>query len=60
MAEPLAKECAHFIECIRDGKRPVSDGLNGLQVVRILEAAQKSLENQGLRVKVQQGYAALV
>ena len=60
MSEPLAKECAHFIECVREGKRPVSDGLNGLQVVRVLEAAQSSLENLGLPVKIQREYAAPV
>lgn len=52
MTEPLANECAHFIECIKEGKRPLSDGVNGLQVVQVLEAAQRSLENQGAPVKV--------
>ena len=45
--EPLAKECQHFIECIRDNQQPVSDGNDGLKVVSILEAATKSLNNSG-------------
>ena len=49
-SEPLKLECRHFVECIRDGKRPRSDGWAGLRVVNILEQAQKSLHNGGTRV----------
>jgi predicted dehydrogenase len=42
--EPLAIECRHFIECVRSGERPRSDGASGLRVVRVLEALQRSLE----------------
>jgi predicted dehydrogenase len=42
--EPLRIECRHFIDCIRSGERPRSDGLSGLRVVRVLEALQRSLE----------------
>ena len=42
--EPLRIECRHFVESIRDGKRPRSDGESGLRVVRVLEALQRSLE----------------
>jgi len=45
--EPLALECQHFIDCVLDDKPVRSDGVGGLQVVRILEAGQKSLENNG-------------
>jgi len=45
--EPLRCECEHFLECIRDGKTPRSDGYNGLQIVSVLEAANKSLRNSG-------------
>jgi len=48
--EPLLLECAHFVECVRDGKRPRTDGENGLRVTRVLEAAQESLRSQGRRV----------
>jgi len=43
-AEPLRLECRHFIDCIREGKTPCSDGQSGLRVVRVLEALQRSLE----------------
>lgn len=50
MTEPLANECAHFVECIEQGKQPRSDGMNGLEVVRVLEAAQQSLDRGGVSV----------
>jgi predicted dehydrogenase len=43
-AEPLRLECQHFIDCIRGGTTPRSDGHSGLRVVRVLEALQRSLE----------------
>jgi predicted dehydrogenase len=42
-AEPLRIECEHFLECIRTGVAPRSDGRSGLRVVRVLEALQRSL-----------------
>jgi predicted dehydrogenase len=42
--EPLRIECSHFIDCVRDGTRPRSDGASGLRVVRVLDALQRSLE----------------
>jgi predicted dehydrogenase len=45
--EPLRAEASHFLDCIRTGKRPLSDGWEGLKVVRILEAVEKSLYNGG-------------
>ncbi len=53
MTEPLANECAHFLECIEQGKQPRSDGANGLAVVRVLEAAQESLGRHGAAVSIQ-------
>ncbi|MCD6291085.1 MAG: Gfo/Idh/MocA family oxidoreductase [Anaerolineae bacterium] len=50
MTEPLRAECQHFATCIREGQQPETDGLNGLQVVRILEAAQESLERGGAAI----------
>jgi predicted dehydrogenase len=43
-AEPLHLECDHFIECIRTGSTPRSDGHSGLRVVRVLERLQDSLD----------------
>ena len=47
--EPLRRECEHFLDCIAEGKTPLSDGYSGLRVVSILEAANKSLRNYGGR-----------
>jgi len=44
-SEPLRLECEHFIECIRSGAAPRSDGHSGLRVVRVLERLQLSLES---------------
>jgi predicted dehydrogenase len=48
--EPLRMECAHFVACIRSGETPISDGVDGYRVVRMLEAAQQSMERDGLPV----------
>jgi predicted dehydrogenase len=45
--EPLRIECMHFLDCVRTRSRPVSDGHDGLRVVRVLEAAQRSLKSRG-------------
>lgn len=45
--EPLRVECAHFIECVQTGQRPLTDGHHGLAVVRVLEAAQRSMRQGG-------------
>lgn len=52
MVEPLLAECRHFVECIQTRRTPRSDGLNGLMVVKILEAAQNSLELNGEPVHI--------
>jgi predicted dehydrogenase len=41
--EPLRVECEHFVECVRTGAAPRSDGVSGLRVVRVLEELQRSL-----------------
>ncbi len=51
--EPLKLECSHFLECVREGKEAYSNGRMGLKVVQIIEAAQKSLLNGGLREEIQ-------
>ncbi len=45
--EPLRAECEHFIECVTKRSKPRSDGVDGLNVLRVLDAAQKSLERGG-------------
>ena len=48
--EPLAQLVSHFAECIRDNKEPMTGGEAGLRVVRILDAAQRSIKAQGGRI----------
>jgi predicted dehydrogenase len=42
--EPLRIECEHFVDCVRSGATPRSDGHSGLRVVKVLEALQESLD----------------
>jgi UDP-2-acetamido-3-amino-2,3-dideoxy-glucuronate N-acetyltransferase len=49
-AEPLKLECQHFLDCIAEGKRPRTDGKEGLAVLKVLNASQQSLNGDGKRV----------
>src|ERR1041385_6869016 len=49
--EPLKNECQHFLDCIRHGKKPLTDGQQGLELVRILEASSQSLKLGGAPVE---------
>jgi predicted dehydrogenase len=51
-AEPLRTELSHFVDAIRQDINPLSDGRSGLRVVKILEAAQQSLELENNRVLI--------
>ena len=48
--EPLKTECQHFLDCINQGTTPLTDGKQGLELVRILEASSKSLKLGGASV----------
>jgi predicted dehydrogenase len=50
--EPLLLECQEFVDCIRSGEKPLTDGASGLHVVRVLEAAQASIAADGAAVGV--------
>lgn len=50
--EPLMAECAHFIECVQTDTRPLSDGYDGLQVVKALEAATRSMQEQSRIISI--------
>lgn len=50
--EALSSECGHFIESIKENKTPKSDGLSGLRVIRIIEAAEESLKQEGKAVAI--------
>ena len=48
--EPLRMECEHFLHCLATGKRPRTDGAEGLRVLKVLNASQQSLDEQGTKV----------
>ena len=48
--EPLALECKHFLDSVRTRQKPRSDGESGLEVLKILEAAQTSMDAGGTPV----------
>lgn len=52
MTEALQTEVLHFIRCIEEGGRPITDGEAGLRVVHILEAATQSMAKQGRLVEL--------
>jgi UDP-2-acetamido-3-amino-2,3-dideoxy-glucuronate N-acetyltransferase len=51
-AEPLRRECQEFLDCIKTGRKPLTDGESGLQVLRVLEAAEHSLAENGIPVEM--------
>lgn len=53
-SEPLRNVCAHFLDCIKNSKTPLTDGISGLRVVQIVEAAQESLESNGKEVLIKE------
>jgi predicted dehydrogenase len=52
--EALQTEVEHFIECVRTGSEPVSNGMSGLRVIEVLEAATRSIADQGKPVRLRQ------
>jgi len=51
--EALKAEVSHFVDCISANRAPINDGVAGLRVVRLLEAAEKSLGDRGSLVEIQ-------
>ncbi len=50
--EPLKIEMEHFVECIQNGKVPWTDSHAGVQVVKVLEAAQESIKQNGVPIDI--------
>lgn len=50
MEEPLKLECEEFLSCIKHNRKPLADVDNGIEVLKVLEAAQKSLDNRSMNV----------
>jgi predicted dehydrogenase len=54
--EALQTEVRHFVDCLRTGQTPISSAESGLQVVEILEAASRSIKEQGRPVRLGQAH----
>lgn len=52
--EPLKAECRHFLECVQERKSPRTDGREGLRVLRVLDACEKSLRGGGRLLKLEE------
>jgi predicted dehydrogenase len=52
-SEPLKNQCRHFLDCIRTGERPLSSGSEGVAVIRVLKAADRSVALHGSRIDVE-------
>ena len=50
--EALSLETNHFVDCINKGTQPLTGGHEGVQVVKILSAAEQSLKNKGTPVEL--------
>lgn len=57
--EPLRVELEHFVECITTRRQPLTDGASGLRVLKVLQAAQQSLQMGGSRVPLYQPNGAI-
>jgi predicted dehydrogenase len=53
VSEALKVELQHFADCVENGKTPLTDGLAGLQVVRILESASLSMKQRGKLIELE-------
>ncbi len=51
-SEPLKNECIHFLDCVTQRVRPLTDGLAGLDVVRVMEAIDRSVAQRGVPVEI--------
>ncbi len=52
MSEPLKIECQHFVDCVLNSRKPRTDGYDGLRVLRVLQAAQQSLDRGGIPIEI--------
>jgi UDP-2-acetamido-3-amino-2,3-dideoxy-glucuronate N-acetyltransferase len=50
--EPLREECAHFLECMKSRKKPLTDAQSGIEVLKVLHACQASIEQNGTTVSL--------
>jgi UDP-2-acetamido-3-amino-2,3-dideoxy-glucuronate N-acetyltransferase len=48
--EPLRLECEHFLDCVENNKKPLTDGNEGMRVLKVLNASQLSLDENGRKI----------
>ena len=53
--EPLRRECLHFLECVASRRAPDTPGEEGVEVLQVLQACQRSLQMNGEPVRVEAG-----
>jgi len=51
-SEPLREECKHFLECIQSRNQPLTNAQSGIDVLQVLHACQKSIEQNGIPVSL--------
>ncbi len=56
VSEPLRNQCSHFLECIDRGSQPLTNGRTGRDVVRVMEAIDRSIDRKGAPVEVEAAY----
>jgi predicted dehydrogenase len=59
VSEALKVELQHFVDCIENGAAPITGGLAGLQVVRILESASQSMRQRGKLIELDLDYLSV-
>lgn len=52
ISEPLRNQCLHFLEAIIEGRQPLTTGRNGMEVVQVMEAIDRSLERNGAPIEI--------
>ncbi|HEX6386483.1 MAG TPA: Gfo/Idh/MocA family oxidoreductase, partial [Anaerolineae bacterium] len=52
VSEPLKNQCLHFLTCVNQGARPLTDGQAGLEVVQVMAAVDRSIEQNGAPVAI--------
>jgi predicted dehydrogenase len=52
VSEPLKSQCRHFLECLMNNRRPMTGGQEGFDVVKVMEAINRSMKNNGVPVEL--------
>ena len=50
--EPLREECAHFLECMKSRKQPLTNAQSGIDVLKVLHACQDSIDQNSIPISI--------